>query len=72
MGEPSPEQVVAEVVETLKVTMRERDVEGTLALFSDDAILFGADEWEETEGLDELRSFLERISLAPACSPGPS
>ena len=65
MEDPTPEAIVDTVLTALVGCTRRRDLTGTLALFADDAALFGSDEGEYARGRADLRDFLATIYAEP-------
>jgi ketosteroid isomerase-like protein len=58
-------EIVRAAVWQLGERFRLRDVEGAVALFREDAVVFGSGERESAVGLDELRHFLVAIFARP-------
>jgi ketosteroid isomerase-like protein len=48
-----------------EVQLRRRNVEGAVALFCEDGVLFGSEEYENAIGTDELRVFFSRLFDRP-------
>lgn len=65
MNEPERIEMVGGALRSLTAALRRRDADGVLALFHDDAILFGSEEGEMAVGALELREFLARIFGRP-------
>jgi ketosteroid isomerase-like protein len=53
--------MVKEALRGFVAQLRLRNVEATVALFREDAVLFGSEEHESAIGIDELRDFLSRL-----------
>jgi hypothetical protein len=49
-----------------EVQLRRRNVEGAVALFCEDGVLFGSEEYENAIGTDELGVFFSRLLLLKA------
>jgi len=65
MNEPERIDVVGSALRSLTAALRRRDADGVLALFHDDAVLFGSEDGEMAVGALELREFLARIFGRP-------
>lgn len=59
------QKIVNEVMAEFVRYLRDRDLEGALGLFHDDAILFGSEAGESALGIPELRAFFGRLFERP-------
>jgi ketosteroid isomerase-like protein len=58
-------EIVDSALRSLTAALRRRDADGVLALFHDDAVLFGSEDGELAVGALELREFLASIFDRP-------
>jgi ketosteroid isomerase-like protein len=58
-------EIVKNALRQLEVELRGRDVEGVVALFREDGVLFGSEEHENAAGANELRIFLSGVFARP-------
>lgn len=65
MAQTSHQRIVDEALHRLIAELRRRDVEGAVALFHGDAVLFGSEEGEQAIGARQLRAFLSRLFERP-------
>jgi ketosteroid isomerase-like protein len=65
MAQTSHHRIVDEALHRLIAELRGRDMEGVLALFHSDAVLFGSEEGEQAIGAEQLRAFLARLFERP-------
>ena len=65
MTQTSQQRIVDEALHRLIAGLRRRDVEGVVALFHGDAVVFGSEEGEQAIGAEELRAFLSRLFERP-------
>jgi len=57
----SHRRIVDDALRALVAQARQRDVDGAVALFHDDGVLFGSEREENAVGRDELRAFFARL-----------
>lgn len=57
--------VVDDLLSVLNVRLRDRDVQGAIALFEKDAVLFGSEAEESAAGHAELKLFFSRLFERP-------
>jgi ketosteroid isomerase-like protein len=65
MAQTSQQRIVDEALHRLIAGLRRRDVEGVVALFHGDAVVFGSEQGEQAIGAEELRAFLSRLFERP-------
>lgn len=65
MAASSPDQIVEDALRLLVAGLRRRDIDGVLALFHSDAVLFGSEDGEQAIGAEQLRAFLTRLFDRP-------
>jgi ketosteroid isomerase-like protein len=65
MAQTSHHRIVDEALRRLIAELRRRDVEGVVALFHSDAVLFGSEGGEQAIGAQELRTFLSGLFERP-------
>jgi ketosteroid isomerase-like protein len=58
-------EIVKNALRQLEVQLRGRDVEGVVALFREDGVLFGSEEHENAAGAKQLRVFLSGLFARP-------
>lgn len=61
----SHRRIVDGALRELVARARQRDVDGAVALFHDDGVLFGSEQEENAVGKDELRAFFSRLFERP-------
>ena len=65
MASVSHRRIVDDALRALVAQARQRDVDGAVALFHDDGVLFGSGREENAVGRDELRAFFSRLFERP-------
>jgi ketosteroid isomerase-like protein len=58
-------EIIDNALRSLTAALRRRDADGVVALFHDDAVLFGSEDGELAVGALEIREFLARIFDRP-------
>jgi ketosteroid isomerase-like protein len=58
-------EIVENALRQFEVQLRGRDVEGVVALFREDGVLFGSEKHETAAGAKELRVFLSGLFARP-------
>ena len=57
------QEIVKKALVAFEVQLRRRNVEGAVALFCEDGVLFGSEEYENAIGTDVLGVFFSRLLL---------
>jgi ketosteroid isomerase-like protein len=59
------QEIVKDALRGFEAQLRSRSVEGAVALFHADGVLFGSEEDESANGIEELRAFFSRLFARP-------